>query len=151
MTDRATMNLPAEPSVWSCSAMKVLICGDRNWRDEAAIASCIDALPLGAIIIQGEARGADKIAGRLAAKKGFHVMSFPANWNRYGKAAGPIRNRQMMQEGSPHLTVFFHNNLRQSKGTRDMVKVSVDKGVPVLNGRSISDWAEAFNFYTKLI
>ncbi len=126
---------------------RVLICGDRNWKDRGAIFDCVSALPESVPIIEGEARGADRIAGQAGRFFGHTVFEFPADWNQYGKAAGPIRNRQMMKEGKPTLVVFFHNNLRQSKGTKDMVEVAVKNGISVINGRSVTDWTHAFELY----
>ncbi len=127
--------------------MRVLICGDRNWKDRDTIFACVAALPESVPIIEGRARGADRIAGEAARFYGHAVLSFPADWNQYGKAAGPIRNRQMIVEGNPTLVVFFHNNLRQSKGTKDMVERAVKANIPVINGRSVSNWYHAFELY----
>jgi hypothetical protein len=46
---------------------------------------------------------------------------FKADWSTYGKAARPIRNQQMLDEGHPNLVVAFHYALDKSKGTLDMV------------------------------
>jgi len=130
--------------------MRVLICGDRNWKNREAIFACVGAFPEGVPVIEGEQRGADKIAAEAGRFHDVTVLGFPAEWDRYGKAAGRIRNRQMLKEGKPTLVVFFHNNLRESKGTKDMVKIAVAAGVPVLNGRSVSDWGKALELYAKL-
>lgn len=130
--------------------MRVLICGDRNWKDREAIFACVGALAEGVPVIEGEQRGADKIAAEAGRFHGVTVLGYPAEWNRYGKGAGAIRNRQMLKEGKPTLVVFFHNNLRESKGTKDMVKIAVGAGVPVINGRSVSDWGRALELYGEL-
>ena len=57
------------------------------------------------IIISGMANGADKIGERYAKENGFKVERYPAEWGKYGKSAGPIRNRQMA-EGAILLFVF---------------------------------------------
>lgn len=47
---------------------------------------------------------------RYAREQGISYQSFPADWNKYGKAAGAIRNSQMLKEGRPDLVlVFLHN------------------------------------------
>lgn len=130
--------------------MRVLICGDRNWKDRDAIFACVSALPESVPIIEGKARGADRIAGEAARFYGHTVFEFPADWNQYGKSAGFIRNRQMMKEGKPALVVFFHNNLKASKGTRDMVEIATKAGIPIINGRSVSDWGHAFDIYRQI-
>lgn len=48
-------------------------------------------------IVSGGARGADTLAERLARANGFPVKVFPADWNRFGKSAGFIRNRDIVQ------------------------------------------------------
>ena len=110
---------------------KVLICGDRNWDNVEVIEEFVSLLNANTVVIQGEARGADTIARDAAKKRGLTVLSFPANWSKHHKAAGPIRNREMLQE-KPNLVVGFHNNIFDSKGTKDMISVSRTKGVPYM-------------------
>ena len=102
--------------------LRILCCGDRNWKDKQAIESTIkDRLAAYQIetIIEGEARGADKLSAEVA--KGLHisVLLFPADWTKYGKAAGVIRNQQMLDEGKPNLVLAFHDDIKKSKGTKD--------------------------------
>ncbi len=99
-----------------------------------------------AIIVEGDCRGADQIAGRIAANifGPTHVEKYPVDpgdWTTYGKSAGPMRNRQMVKESfekakldGHHLEygVAFHHNLARSKGTKDMVSVLEYHGIPVL-------------------
>ena len=60
------------------------------------------------------------------------VLAFPADWNKYDNAAGPIRNRQMLTEGKPTMVLAFHYKLLvESKGTKDMVKMALGAGLPV--------------------
>lgn len=86
------------------------------------------------IIIEGEARGADRMAAQWAGKfiGSERVRRFPAKWTEYGRAAGPYRNQQMLTEGQPQLVVAFHDDLRNSKGTKDMVTRARRADVPVL-------------------
>jgi len=58
-------------------------------------------------------------------------MPFPAHWDEYGRAAGPIRNRQMLDKGWADAVVAFHLNLDESKGTADMVREARKRGLPV--------------------
>ena len=79
--------------------------------------------------------GVDKTAGHLADKLyGMKVEVYPANWTEYGPSAGPIRNQQMLDEGKPDVVVFFHSDLKNSKGTKDMVRRSIKAGIPVMDG-----------------
>ncbi|GAG79350.1 unnamed protein product, partial [marine sediment metagenome] len=95
---------------------RILICGDRNWTDIETIEDFIRSLPPDTIIIHGNSRGADKIAERKAKEQGLTVKSYSADWDKYGRAAGPIRNKQMLLEGRPDKVVAFHNDLSKSKG-----------------------------------
>jgi len=82
-------------------------------------------------IIAGEARGADTLAKTFAARHEFKYLGFPALWGQYGKAAGPIRNQQMLDEGRPDLVLAFHDDIEHSKGTGDIVRRARKAGIPV--------------------
>jgi len=109
--------------------MRLLICGDRNWRDKSAIIEIINKFQPN-IIIEGCANGADKLAGISGNELGIEVMRFPADWEKYGRAAGPIRNGQMLREGNPDIVVGFHYNIDESKGTKDMLTRAKKAGKP---------------------
>ena len=100
--------------------VKLLICGDRNWSDGSAIREIIIRFQP-KLVIEGEARGADSLARIAAEAMGIEVKKFPADWEKYGRAAGPIRNSQMLKEGNPDVVVGFHYKIDESKGTRDML------------------------------
>jgi hypothetical protein len=100
--------------------LKLLICGDRNWSDGDAISEVIWKFKPD-LVIEGEARGADTLARLSAEAMGIEVKPFPADWQKYGRAAGPIRNSQMLKEGNPDVVVGFHLDIDKSKGTRDML------------------------------
>jgi hypothetical protein len=115
---------------------RVLICGDRNWRDFEAVRRFVASLAPSAVVIEGEARGADTMARIAAEQHGLTVLRFPAQWDTHGRAAGPIRNQQMLTEGAPTLVAYFHDNIEESKGTRDMVTRARKAGIRVVDGRS---------------
>lgn len=81
-------------------------------------------------IIEGCARGADRMAEEFAASHNIPISHFPAEWNKYGDPAGAIRNRQMLREGLPGMVVAFHRQFNQSKGTWDMVDIARKAGIP---------------------
>ena len=111
--------------------MLILVCGDRNWNDAIPINNALLQYDAKVdIIIHGGARGADSIAGYVAKQLGFQVRVFPANWDLYGRAAGPIRNRQMLNE-KPDLVLAFHSDIERSKGTKNMVMIARKAGVRV--------------------
>ncbi len=109
--------------------MRVLFCGDRNWTDREMIRKVLTDLPTETIIIHGCCQGADRTSGYIADKLEMPVFSFPAQWRRYGPAAGPIRNQQMLDEGLPDKVYAFHDNLDESKGTRDMLDRAQAAGI----------------------
>jgi len=109
--------------------LRVLICGDRNYTNKAAIDKFINSLPRDAVIIEGEAAGADTLAATSAKQHGHTVIPFPAKWAKYGRAAGPIRNKQMLDVGKPDVVVAFHDNIDSSKGTSNMLKQASKQGI----------------------
>jgi len=113
---------------------RVLVSGDRWWNDREMIRRWLHDKnrenPI-TVLIEGEADGADKIAREIAEEMGIPVDPYPADWLRYKKAAGPIRNSQMLTEGKPDLVGAFHDELwDKSRGTKDMVEKSTKAGVP---------------------
>lgn len=106
----------------------LLVCGDRHWFDEALIEEEIrKAAP--DLVIHGAARGADYLAGKVARRLGIKVEEFRANWDKYGKAAGPIRNQEMLdalldyRNGNACVSALaFHSDIESSKGTKDMIR-----------------------------
>ena len=109
---------------------RILFCGSRFWTDREAIGGVLKVLPKGSVIIEGAAPGADTIACEESRRLGFTIEHFPANWKRYGRAAGPIRNSQMLKEGKPDVVLAFHENIEASKGTKDMLKQAQKAGLP---------------------
>jgi hypothetical protein len=111
--------------------MKAMIfCGDRNWDDPVPIQRMFDKEKPD-LILEGEARGADKLSRREARLRGIDFEMFDADWDRYGRAAGPIRNREMLLrlialevEGWEVAVAAFHSNLENSKGTKNMVEIA---------------------------
>src|SRR4051812_12062124 len=99
-------------------AVRVLVCGSRSWQDRDAIYNFLAFLTPDNLVIHGGAKGADTIAGEAAERRGARVRVFPADWGKHKRAAGPIRNAQMLDEGKPDLVVAFG----RTKGTNDMVR-----------------------------
>lgn len=116
--------------------MRILVCGSRHFNDYnfmyrtiAAMFDPDDTLTL----IHGDARGADRLAEAVFLSGYFHsspeYKRFPADWSKYGKAAGPIRNKQMLDEGKPDLVIAFLGP--NSRGTQNMIDQARRAGVPV--------------------
>jgi len=111
--------------------MRVLVCGGREWSDYKAIERELSSLPVNSTVIHGGARGADSHAGQAASVLNYSVEAYLADWDRYGKSAGPIRNQKMLTEGQPDLVLAFHSDLTKSKGTIHMMAIAAKAGVPV--------------------
>lgn len=109
--------------------MRVLACGDRNWTSWVMVKARLSKLPPDTVIVHGAARGADTIAGEVAKSLGMAVDVYPAEWGKFGRSAGPIRNRQMLNT-SPDMVIAFHNNIAESKGTKDCVTEARRRGIP---------------------
>jgi len=117
--------------------MKILICGDRNYTNWLKIKDYLDTLDSDTIIIHGCATGADSLAGNLSSGRGWEIMRFPAEWDKHGRASGPIRNpsdlnQQMIDEGKPDLVVYFHDDIKNSKGTKDMITRATKNNIHVI-------------------
>lgn len=115
--------------------MRVLVCGDRNWTDTTSIMNALYLLKKKhkhLIVINGGARGADTLGNECARELKLGTVQYLADWNKYGKSAGPIRNQQMLKEGKPDLVLAFHPDLSKSKGTKHMVEIARKAGVEVI-------------------
>lgn len=108
--------------------MKVLVCGGRDYQHRHHVWCVLDAItPRPTVIIHGSATGADEWAHLWAHNHGIRIETFKPDWGRYGREAGPIRNRRMIDEGKPDLVLAFPGGI----GTADMVSKAVDTGIPV--------------------
>jgi hypothetical protein len=72
-------------------------------------------------------KGKDALVERYTDDKGYEKLIFPALWKKYGKKAGPIRNKQIIAES--YQTIAFWDGT--SKGTQNIIEYSQRKGVPV--------------------
>lgn len=109
--------------------MRVLICGGRGLTDRSEIIHLINDLGPDDIVITGAASGADTVAADLASSMGLATFTFPADWERHGKAAGPLRNQRMLDEGRPDVVYAFPT--ASSRGTWDMVERARKAGLTV--------------------
>lgn len=89
-------------------------------------------------VIHGGANGVDYHAAIWARTRKREEMCFPADWAKHGRAAGPIRNQQMLDEGAPAVVVAFPGG----KGTKDMVQRAKKAGTYVIEVRE-RRWRES--------
>jgi len=80
--------------------LKVIICGGRNYQlndDDYDVINKLHKEYSFSCIVSGHATGADRCGEVWALDNGVEIRTFPANWKKYGKAAGPMRNKQMAE------------------------------------------------------
>jgi hypothetical protein len=120
--------------------MRVLVCGGRDYTGYEKLKKTLypyvdkaRSTQSQITFIQGEAKGADFLCkvfalDELVYHDGLILESYPADWKKYGKAAGGIRNQQMLDEGKPDIVVAFPGG----SGTADMVRRARKAGVEVI-------------------
>ena len=142
--------------------MRVLVTGARDWTDydkivfglSVAIEDLTNANPAdkNIVIIHGGARGADSMAENYVkqtrdyfAGHGFTIRSevYKADWNKYGKGAGPIRNQQMVDTGADVCVAF---RFEESRGTADCIRRAKAAGIPVTEYRATKPPDSATNW-----
>lgn len=129
--------------------MKILICGSRGWKDPTPVTTVIagyEVLAEGAgevlEIVHGDAKsGADALADRIGKQWGCKVIPEPAEWDRYGKSAGPIRNQRMLDSHPDISAVWAFRAHGKSSGTDDMVSKAERANIPyfVITGGDNAD------------
>jgi hypothetical protein len=118
--------------------MRYLVTGDRNWRNAMVVMRVLqdvlsedltDEVP---ILIHGDAKGADTVADICWQLLGYgdQIERYPADWKVLGNRAGPVRNKKMLETGVDKV-IAFHNDLANSKGTKNMVLLAEEAGVDV--------------------
>ncbi|MBK1973014.1 DUF2493 domain-containing protein [Campylobacter sp. TTU-622] len=116
--------------------MKLLVCGGRDYKDIERFNKEMDnifSLYQNQIdtIIEGGASGADNMAKNYALKNKINLIEVKANWQHFGKAAGPIRNKKMLSMlDNNDCVLAFWNGI--SKGTKNMIKIAKDKNITVI-------------------
>lgn len=112
--------------------MTVLVCGGRDYDDKTALFDALNALHAQTPIVRlvhGAARGADSLAATWALFNGVFAAGYKAQWDAYGKAAGMIRNQEMLDCEKVDLVVACPGG----RGTADMVRRAVKAGVRVVH------------------
>ena len=111
--------------------MRVLVCGGRDYDDRHSLFTILDNYHTEneiKCLIHGDARGADRLAAKWAEDRNIEsIAAFPADWEKYGKSAGPVRNQEMLDYGRPDLVIAFPGG----KGTADMTYRAEKAGITV--------------------
>ena len=114
--------------------MRCIVAGGREFSDRPLLFGELDKQFLRVLdhvtIISGHARGADKLGEVWAASHGLTIENgglevYPADWEKHGNAAGPIRNH-FMGDRATHVIAFWDGF---SKGTKDMIDYALRKGL----------------------
>lgn len=115
--------------------IKVIIAGTRDFNDYDFLKKNVDYFLQGINpnneeieIVSGNARGADKLGERYAKEHNLPVKLFPANWDKYGKRAGYLRNQEMANY-SDVLIAFWDE---KSKGTKHMIDIAKKQDLTVI-------------------
>lgn len=119
--------------------LRILITGSRTWTDRDAIRHALETVLdqcagdcfehiSEVTVVHGAARGADRIAGEIATELGCKVEAHPADWDRHGKSAGPIRNSEMVRLGADVCLAF---PMQRSVGTRHCMQLARAAGISV--------------------
>ena len=112
--------------------MRLLVCGSRNYDNFSHVCDVLDVIALeypDLHIIHGGADGVDTNAGEWAYMNNKPCTRYPALWYKHGKAAGPIRNKQMIDDGKPDKVLAFL--APNSRGTKNMIEQSTEANIPV--------------------
>lgn len=114
---------------------RIIVCGCRNWADRDQVARnlsvewALHGGPYGHVVVHGDCpTGADAFAEAWCANVGVQTEKHPANWERDGRAAGPVRNRAMARAGAAVCLAFWDG---KSPGTLDMIQTAIRQGIPV--------------------
>lgn len=110
------------------NAETVLVTGSRDWRWRRTIVEMLLDFPDGTTVIHGDSGDADKTADFAAKALGFKVIAVRAEWTKYGKSAGPIRNGKMLDLQPTRVLAFCRN---RSRGTMDCVRQATERRIPV--------------------
>ena len=114
----------------------VIIAGSREFDDYALLRDVCDRVLENKVadgykitIISGHAKGADTLGEQYASERGYDIKIFPADWDKFGKRAGYLRNKKMAEIGNV-LIAFFAIGA-ESKGTQNMVNIAKEKNLMV--------------------
>lgn len=110
--------------------MRVLVTGGRDFGNTPEMFEKLDNININSgisLLIEGGASGADTIASDWARSRCVPCVTHPANWTLHGKAAGPIRNKEMLS-WKPDLVLAFPGG----RGTANMVKTAKEAGIEVV-------------------
>ncbi len=108
--------------------MIVAVTGGRDFNDIERVRRALYRLdPTPTLLLHGAAAGADTLAAQVAEELGIPTEAYPADWDKFGRTAGPRRNEEMISR-KPDLLLAFPG----ATGTRNMTRQAIAAGIPVL-------------------
>lgn len=108
--------------------MRTIIAGSRTITDPAVVEEAVRASGFKpSVVLSGAARGVDTLGFDWGWANGVPVESYPADWKKHGRAAGPIRNQQMAERADALIAVWDG----ESRGTKDMIRRALSGGLKV--------------------
>jgi lactate dehydrogenase-like 2-hydroxyacid dehydrogenase len=108
--------------------MKTIIAGSRDGITYDDVVKAMEKCPWQPTeIVSGKARGVDTIGEQWAKENNIPVVEFPANWKKYGKRAGYLRNEQMAEYADALVAVWDGS----SKGTAHMIRIAEEKKLKI--------------------
>ena len=122
--------------------MKIVFTGDRNWNNLERVRQVFATLSRDAVIIVGDCRGADYLVNQVAKEYNHVVKVYKAYWDKYGDSAGPIRNKKMIDDETPNIIIAFHNDITNSKGTKNTLNEGKLQSIPcyLVTDNSVNLW-----------
>jgi len=107
----------------------VIVAGSRGFKDYDLLKKQLEYFfsSMTPTIVCGEARGADALGRKYAEENKLHILSYPANWEKDGRAAGYLRNEKMAKVADC-LVAFWDG---KSSGTKHMIETMKKLGKPV--------------------
>lgn len=107
--------------------MKVIIAGSRIFNSPTILDLIIPGSEYHITeIVCGMARGIDMLGYNYGMKNNIPVKEFPANWKRFGKKAGHIRNWEMGEYADSAIIIWDG----ESRGTQSMIHVMKELNKP---------------------
>ena len=108
--------------------MKVIIAGSRNLENYLLVVQAMQRCGYDITeVVSGCATGVDTLGERWARSNNLPIKEMPANWNRDGSAAGPIRNRKMAENAEALIALWDG----KSRGTKNMIETAQKLGLMV--------------------
>jgi hypothetical protein len=110
--------------------MKVIVAGSRDVIDYLIVEEAIRSSPFAndiTEVVSGTARGVDRLGENYAKFNNIPIKRFPANWDKYGKRAGYLRNAEMAHYSDALVAVWDG----VSPGTKHMIDLATKEGIEV--------------------